>query len=281
MSMQKFLSNLGATAKGAFKLAVLSRKVTLKAGRHDKPIVILGNGPSLNTTLAEQRAGLAECDLMAVNFAANAPVFAELKPQYYILADPFFFSGKEVDNLVRLRTNLRQVDWPMTLLVPADMCKKAEALVGENANITLQTFNAIGVEGFAWFRNLAYGSRRGMPRPRNVLIPAIMCGLWLGYDSVYIAGADHSWMQTIYVDDNNHVVSVQPHFYSDSEQERARVYAEYEGYRLHDIVYSFYVAFKAYHDIKAFADRRHVSIVNITPASYIDAFTRAPSISLS
>ena len=56
------------------------------------------------------------------------------------------------------------------------------------------------------------------------------------------------------------------------------VYAEYEGYRLHDIVYSFYVAFRAYHDIRAFADRRGVDIVNITPASYIDAFPRASEI---
>lgn len=278
MSLQKFFDNLGATAKGTGKILVLSRRATLKAVHRDRPLVVLGNGPSLNDTLNVQRDRLAKCDLMAVNFAANAPVFTELRPKYYILADPFFFSGKDAENLVRLRRGLSQVDWQMTLLVPVKMSKKAEVLVAGNKNITVVTFNAVGVEGFSRFRNLVYGSRMGMPRPRNVLIPAIMCGIWLGYSKIYVAGADHSWMQSIYVDDNNHVVSVQPHFYSDSEQERARVYAEYEGYRLHDIVYSFYVAFRAYHDIRAFADRCGVEIVNITPASYIDAFPRASEI---
>ncbi len=278
MSLQKFFGDLGASVKGAGKMLVLSRRESLRAVGHDRPLVVLGNGPSLNKTLEEQRERLAGCDLMAVNFAANAPVFSELRPKYYILADPFFFSGKDAENLVKLWRVLAQVDWPMSLLVPVEMRKKAEALVAGNANINVLTFNAVGVEGFGCFRNMAYGSRLAMPRPRNVLIPAIMCGIWLGYSTIYIAGADHSWMQTIYVDDNNHVVSVQPHFYSDSEQERARVYAEYEGYRLHDIVHSFYVAFRAYHDIRAFADHRGVSIVNITPGSYIDAFPRASAI---
>ena len=278
MSLQKFFGDLGASVKGAGKMLVLSRRASLRAVGHDRPLVVLGNGPSLNKTLEEQRERLAGCDLMAVNFAANAPVFSELRPKYYILADPFFFSGKDVENLVKLWRGLAQVDWPMSLLVPVEMRKKAEALVAGNTNINVLTFNAVGVEGFGCFRNMAYGSRLAMPRPRNVLIPAIMCGIWLGYSTIYIAGADHSWMQTIYVDDNNHVVSVQPHFYSDSEQERARVYAEYEGYRLHDIVHSFYVAFRAYHDIRAFADHRGVSIVNITPGSYIDAFPRASAI---
>ena len=278
MSLQKFFSTLGATAKGAGKMLVLSRGASVKALHRDRPLVVLGNGPSLNETLKSRREQLDKCDLVAVNFAANAPVFTELRPEYYILADPFFFSGKDTENLVCLRRGLSQVDWPMTLLVPVKMAKKAEALIAGNKNISILTFNAVGVEGFGWFRNVAYGARLGMPRPRNVLISAIMCGIWLGYDKIYIAGADHSWMQSIYVDDNNHVVSVQPHFYSDSEQERARVYAEYEGYRLHDIVYSFYVAFHAYHDIRAFADRRGVDIVNITPASYIDAFPRASEI---
>ena len=97
MSLQKFFGDLGASVKGAGKMLVLSRRASLKAVGHDRPLVVLGNGPSLNKTLEEQRERLAGCDLMAVNFAANAPVFSELHPKYYILADPFFFSGKDAE----------------------------------------------------------------------------------------------------------------------------------------------------------------------------------------
>jgi hypothetical protein len=107
-----------------------------------------------------------------------------------------------------------------------------------------------------------------------VLIPAIMAGIWLGYKEISIVGADHSWMQSIWVDDNNNVVSVQPHFYKDDEKEQKRVDSEYKGYRLHQIINSFYVAFKSYHNIERFARSRGVKIYNATQGSYIDAFER-------
>lgn len=275
MSISTFAANLGATLKGLIKIALQSGRACINRRKRDRRLIILGNGPSLRQTLEEDRPALRDSDLMAVNFAANAPVFAEIKPKYYILADPFFFSDAGTDNLRKLNESLGAVDWPMTLLVPRKMAAKARGRFGGNKYINIETFNAVGVEGFGWFRNAVYGSRLAMPRPRNVLIPAIMCGIWLGYDDIAIVGADHSWMQTIHVDDNNHVVSVQPHFYKDSESERARVYAEYEGYRLHDIVLSFYVAFRAYHLIAGYARSRGVSITNATPGSYIDAFDRA------
>lgn len=275
MTLSDFASALGATGKSMAKMLLQSRACTLRPRRRNRALAVLGNGPSLNRTLADDSAALARYDLMAVNFAANAPVFTQLRPMYYVLADPFFFGPAKTDNLQKLAASLSAVDWPMTLLVPRRMMAVAAHTYGSNPNITLRSFNAVGAEGFGWFEALAYRSRLAMPRPRNVLIPAIMCGIWLGYTRINIVGADHSWMQSLYVDDNNHVVSVQPHFYSDSESERARVYAEYEGYRLHDIVRSFYVAFRAYHRIAGFARCRGVSIVNSTPGSYIDAFSRS------
>ena len=113
-----------------------------------------------------------------------------------------------------------------------------------------------------------------MPRPRNVLIPSIMLAIAAGFKRIYIAGADHSWMKTISVNDNNEVVSIQPHFYKENEQEKKRVNTEYMHYPLHQIVYSFYVAFKSYFEIKAYADSIGTEIWNITPGSFIDAFPR-------
>lgn len=107
-----------------------------------------------------------------------------------------------------------------------------------------------------------------------MLIPSLMLAVAKGYKKIYVAGADHSWMKTISVDDGNHVVSIQPHFYKDSEGEKTRVSTEYMNYPLHQIVHSFYIAFRSYHTIRDYAESRHASIINITPGSFIDAFPR-------
>ena len=96
----------------------------------------------------------------------------------------------------------------------------------------------------------------------------------MGYRQIYIIGADHSWIKTLDVNENNEVVSVQPHFYKDNDEENQRVTSVYRNVRLHEILMSFHVAFKAYHKIADYAASKGVSIYNSTPVSYIDAFPR-------
>lgn len=269
-------SRLGATIKGIVKIATQSRRASIKpVATHGDPIIIMGNGPSLADTIARQADTLRSYPSMAVNFAATAPQFVGLRPRYYILADPHFFSGSRDGNLGRLHEALStDVNWPMTLFVPVQCRDAARDLVGGNPAITIETFNPVGAEGFDSVTHRAYARNLAMPRPRNVLIPAIMVALALGYKTVYIVGADHSWMKTLDVNEHNEVVSIQPHFYKEGEEEKARVNNEYRGYALHTIINSFYVAFKAYHDIRRYADRVGASIYNSTPGSFIDAFER-------
>ena len=261
------------SAKSIAKFVLQSRPAT--AGR-EKPegerLVIMANGPSLATTIAEHRDLLLSAPTLAVNFAAMTPEFRELRPRYYVLADPYFFADNSTDaNLAKLRAGLKAVDWPMMLLVPVRFAAAARRLY---PGCAMRTFNAVGMEGFAPLVHFLYRKGAGMPRPRNVLIPSIMLGMAMGYREIIITGADHSWMQTLSVTDDNEVVSIQPHFYKDGEDEKARVRHDYRNYRLHQIVESFAVAFKSYHDIAAYAARRGVKIINATPGSFIDAFER-------
>ena len=104
-----------------------------------------------------------------------------------------------------------------------------------------------------------------MPRPRNVLIPSIMLAIASGYRRIIITGADHSWMKTISVTDDNEVVSVQPHFYAESDSEQKRIRHDYSNRPLHDVVESFAVAFRSYHEIASYARKLGVEILNATP----------------
>ncbi len=260
--------------RGLVKMALMSRRPDLPHREAGGTLIILANGPSLTQTINENLAILQRFDTLAVNFAANTPVFTSVRPRFYVLADPHFFSSKDDENLRRLWNNLRSADWGMTLAVPCKFRSKACDRLGSDANTAIATFNDVGVEGFSTICRAAYSHKLSMPRPRNVLIPSLMIGIWLKYKKIYITGADHSWMRTLSVDDNNEVVSIQEHFYSENGSEQQRVRHEYRGYRLHQIVESMAVAFKSYHQIARFAAHAGTRIINATPGSFIDAFER-------
>ncbi|MDE5809306.1 MAG: hypothetical protein K2H59_03370, partial [Muribaculaceae bacterium] len=212
---------------------------------------------------------LCQNDTLAVNFAANSPEFFQIKPRYYTLADPLFFEDSDAENMIALYDNLNKVDWQMTLIIPV----KAPVKV-KNPNITVERFNMVGVDGARWLKHILFDSRMAMPRPRNVLIPSIMAAIWLGYKEIYLVGADHSWMKSISVDNDNHVVSIQTHFYKDSNKELGRKRDLFANVKLHEVAHSYYTAFKAYHTILDYITPKGVKIYNATPESFIDAFER-------
>lgn len=268
-----FFSKTGQTLASIAKIILLSKFGKISKSGIGEDIVILGNGPSLNTTISESAEFLALHKKLAVNFACNAPVFFDLRPEYYVLADPHFFES-DAENVISLWSNLAKVDWQMTLFIPFKKNSSRLSELASNKNIRIERYNLTPIEGFKGFCHKVFRSGLGMPRPRNVLIPSIMLAIAAGFKRIYIAGADHSWMKTISVNENNEVVSIQPHFYKENEQEKQRVNMEYLHYPLHQIVYSFYVAFKSYFEIKAYADSIGTEIWNITPGSFIDAFPR-------
>ncbi len=271
-----FINNVADTITAVGKLLLKSRGTKFTAVDSSKPIIVMGNGPSLRETIDSDGATLQNNDTLAVNFAANAPEFFRIKPKYYVLADPFFFNAENNENVSKLFDNLCRVDWPMTLFVPVgtDLRKMP-------ANLSVSVFNNVGIDGNRPLRHFAYSRRLAMPRPRNVLIPSIMIAAWLGYREIYIVGADHSWMRTIEVNERNEVVSLQPHFYKEDNNERRRINAEYLNYPLFQIVHSFYVAFRAYFQIVEWASENGINIYNATPDSFIDAFPRKPISSLN
>lgn len=274
--IQSALRNCGASLASIVKISLMSRPVCKpRKGRQTRELVVLGNGPSLAQTLADERGWLKNRDLMAVNFAANSDEFRRLMPRYYVLADPHFFTGESTDqNVKRLWENLLSADWPMTLFVPVKDRAAVERRIAKRGNIEVKGFNMTPVEGWKWLCHRAYTAGLGMPRPRNVLIPALMLALREGYRKIFIAGADHSWSKTLWVDDKNRVVSIQPHFYPDGEEERDRVAEAYKGLHLHDIYQSFAIAFRSYFAIRDYAATLDADIINITPGSFIDAFPR-------
>lgn len=274
--LSEWMHLLGASVKSVAKVALLSRKCTVAHDAHDgEPLIIMGNGPSLNDTIRDDFDLLSAHKTLAVNYAAKSPDFFRLKPRYYVMIDPVFFTEPDNVNVQQLWRDLSErVDWDMTLFIPAGVSVLAK--FPADSKVRVQRINPVGVEGFKWLENCMFASGRGMPRPRNVLIASLMVALKLGFKRIFIVGADHTWSKSLEVDENNVVVSVQPHFYKDNEAEHKRNAAVYKNIRLHQIYYSFYVAFSSYFAIERFARHIGADIYNATPGSFIDAFRRKP-----
>lgn len=267
-------------AAAYLKVLLLSRRPSPKGGPKQGAIVVMGNGPSLRQTIDNRREWLMSHSRLAVNFAANAPEFFGLRPDYYVLADPHFFRGAGTDpNVASLWRHISAADWPMTLYIPVKEGRKLPVMLAALGvelpeNITIKRFNLTPGDGATAPLRLLYSAGLAMPRPRNVLIPSIMTAMREGFRKIYLCGADHTWTRTLEVDEDNHVVSVQPHFYKDSGSELKRVSTEYKGLRLCDVLGSMTIAFRSYFDIRSYAQKKGVEIVNSTPGSFIDAFPR-------
>lgn len=268
------VTDIASTLKSVAKVILQSRSVKFpdKFRGTDK-LIIMGNGPSLRKVLDDHLDVLRDTACMAVNFAANTPDFFKVKPALYTIADPHFYQSTADENVTRLLSNLSRVDWPMYLFVPREAADNLRLLIS-NDSITVVGYNAVGVEGWSPLVHKFFDLRLAMPRPRNVMIPSIMIGAWLGFSNIYLAGADHSWTQGLGVAPDNRVITNLPHYYQDNAHEQSRVKAVYTHHHLHDLFLSYYIAFKAYHEIQAWAAKRNIHIYNVTPGSFIDAFTR-------
>lgn len=273
-AFKKSLGGLLPSVKSLGKILLQSRKGVFTAQARGERIIIMGNGPSLRGFIEQHASLLESTPSMAVNFAANAPEFGTLCPEYYLMADPHFFIGTDDPNVQNLYDKLCAVKWPMILFVPVQFLSVTRERMKSNPQITVNSFNFVGVDGWNWLKDKAYKSGAGMPRPRNVLIPAIMTAVRMGYREVVIVGADHSWTRTLSVDDANRVVSVQPHFYNDNSAEKERVASVYSNIKLHELLLSFHIAFKSYWELRRYADKEGIRIKNATEGSFIDAFER-------
>ncbi len=276
--IMKRMGLLWQTFLSVVKIVCQSRQATrLPSDFANKDeLLILANGPSLQQTVDHAPNFVADKTLLAVNFCVTSPLFERLRPQLYLIADPLFWIVPEKRQQL-FGTLAKKTTWDMHLFVPARALKNKEwkPLLADNPHIKLCIYNTTPIEGFQGFCNWVFRHGWGVPRPHNVLIPSIAIALRLPFRSIYLAGADHSWLPEIRVTDDNIVLMHQKHFYDQGTSQAATVTQEdLHSARLYTILYHMYVAFKSYFVLDAYARSLGKEVINITPGSYIDAFKR-------
>jgi len=247
---------------------------------HSK-LLILGNGPSINNFLSSSTS-FEGYDLLTVNFFPTSDSFEKIQPRFHCIAAPELWRPGVMQEYIDMSDQLFGklagiVSWPMYLFIPFEAKKYSrwQKPINKNRNITVVYFNNTPIEGLKRLRYLFFDHGFGMPRPHNILIPALIVAVQIRYKEIYLAGVDHSWLGEISVNDNNEALVCQKHFY-DIETATSKP-MNYQGVRhrkLCEILHKFYLTFKAYLEIEEYANARNVKIFNSTENSFIDAFER-------
>ncbi len=260
---------------------IRSKVYTKPLQSKNKSVIILANGPSLSKSLPSLTPK-KNLDYICVNNFTNTEDFVRLKPKHYVVVSEQFYNvGNSIkENNHResmIESLINKTTWPLVFHCPVS-AKKHSAFIDrikKNKLISINYFNTTPIEGFKWFKILAFRLGLGSPRPHNVLIPSLLIAINTGFKKVILIGADHSWLKDISVNDNNEALVNQKHFY-DANTSKPEIMRNkgVQPRKLHEILQKFVYSFSSYFDLREFATSRNVDIYNATPNSFIDAFER-------
>lgn len=242
----------------------------------DRILRILGNGQSLSDSALNSDKST---DYMVVNRHVLSDNYNELKPKYYVLADPHFFSHPEgIDVMYRI---MSETNWNMTLFLPNS--KMVRTLIKGGVlnvpdNISIYYYNGINFEGYKKIEYFLYDHQMAMPIVQNVMVAAIMLGIFMHFSKVELYGVEHSWTKYLSVGDDNLVYLENPHFF-DKENVKPKAFKDIqhrEEYPMWQVLDNYMNMFRSYCVIRDYVKTCHpeISIVNKTPGSFIDAFER-------
>jgi hypothetical protein len=249
-----------------------------------KPVYILGNGPSLKTTIEKSGTLFTQSQVICVNEFPLAPEFLVIKPPLLVITDPIYWNKILSPDLKALIDSVneivtKKVNWEFTIMLPysAKKWNYLSDIPGKNKDVRLKYFNKEPFLGYVSLRHLLYKKNLAMPRARNVLVAAIFLAINFGFKKIVIIGADHSWHENVFVGADNIVYFKDAHFF-DEETKKYRPFYKIadktQNFRMDELLTVLARMFTGYIELARYADYMGASVYNASEKSYIDAFKR-------
>jgi hypothetical protein len=247
----------------------------------EKVSFVLGNGPSLNTDLEKCKNMQFLGDVWCVNQFAETALYEQMQPKNYVFADSSYWRADETDSLIQMRKQLfskilNKTTWQLTIYAPFRAKNHFEMVFGHALNITLHFYNSTTVLGSKRVVKVLYDYGLGMPWVQNVLVAALFLSLRRGYKTIYLLGADHSWHETLELDDENRVCFRDHHFYEGN----AKLIPFTMGgdqettFTMPQLFFALSKMFEGYWKIKEYAKTLGAEVFNASSITYVDAFKR-------
>ena len=243
----------------------------------------LANGPSAKEVIENKRGLIQSTDILVVNNFVLAPEFLELKPKYYVILDPMYFiegfsvvheEGKD-EQIVRVKKNnekvrsiLLNVDWKLNVLIPSHKgANKFASIIKDNPQIRVIRYNATRIAGFKKFQEFCFSKGWGLPSSKNVVIPALINLINIGYKEIFLYGVEMSWTKTMNIDEETGLM----YFKDDHSYGKGKIRCFNKG------AYCWWLKnisemLCALDVISYYAQYKKVRIVNRTKYSFVDSF---------
>lgn len=274
-TIQDTLINFFYCLGDIFKVLIFSKLKTINSDNTNSEIVVIGNGPSAEEYLTRYVSSGSAIDIMALNFFAIDKWFFQVRPKYYVLADPQVFNSNSIPKVVKdkyehLLESLSKVDWKFYLILPqhfrnARIIKDLEEL---NFQGKIIRYNNIPLKSKGLIANKLMHFGLGIATPESVIISAIALSINFGFKKVFLTGVEHSWVKEIEVDSKNKVSYTLKHFYKGDK-------AYSSPYTMAQFMTSQYRLFSSHERIANYARFKDVEVINTTKDSLIDAYAKS------
>jgi len=244
---------------------------------------VLGNGPSLAGSLANHSEFFLQTPSFAVNNFATSGAFLQVKPTYYALLDPNYWSkDREAFQKYGLQKLLdalaERTTWPLHLLLPvaAKGVSHFAELTAKNPNIRIHHFNYTVYRGFESLGFWLFKRGLAMPQAQNVLVASLFLAINCGFKTIYVFGADHNWHETLHVDDENRLMVKHHHFYDNKAEVRLTPFHKTPDalFSMAEIFEAWARVFRGHEAIARYAKQREVSVFNASGTGFVDAYER-------
>ena len=244
-------------------------------------LVIIGNGPSLNDTIHYHLTKAEKFDWMVVNNFCNTDLFHQIKPKFYVIADPSNLGKLEnLSDLLREETikfteGIKSATWKMSLILP-DFAIDGYLVqqVKLTKNIDIFYYNT---KNFAKNKSKFSDLENNLiaPPAQTVLNTCVYLGLVLNFKKIYIHGMDMSWHEDLELDQKTNILYIKDrHFYGTKRRPAILDVNGVKSAKVHEYLMCSVRALESFWQLREYADYKKVQIINMSPHSWVDAFDR-------
>lgn len=228
--------------------------------KKNKPVLIIGNGPSAITVTKEhiKKLKLRNADVITMNNYDKTAISDEIIPEFHFLLDPEYqreeFDGRK--SIVTYLASHPEIQVIQSSLVPAE-------LIGNQKPLFVNGIQAVGL----WKSD---SPLKANTYPQGVLFSALKFAHFLGYSPIYVTGIDNSFYKnhlhnqigTIVIDTNG------LHAYSDESNGKFAKTIPFLTRNMSDVLFAHAIFLQ---DLRKFGKGK--TIVNVGLSDYTnDAF---------
>jgi hypothetical protein len=241
--------------------------------------IVVANGPSFKQSLERNPTFFREHPLICLNLLCISEEYIQLKPKYYVLLDPAFFSGEREDILNTFKCLEEKTTWQMDLIIPQLYIKSKNIIKLQERNhcVRIVVFNYTVYNGFDSIGFWFYRKNLAAPQCMNVAVAALFVALNIGYKELFVVGVDHLSHENLHMSSENKLFIKSTHFYRNEQDIKYVPFLKPNSsltQKAHEFFHIWSKTFYGYIVLQKYSQYLKCKIFNASETSFIDAFER-------